>query len=280
METEDLSQNHQSAEKIFQQWNHFIVDHSFTWKGILSRYDSKGKIIAVLDSTRKFTATSDLLQMEHYLCFIDRDDPSKVLEKQWTLDKPSAGIVHPVDPKAIAMFSSYLSGVMSRPCVSNYTNYAEIFLNEGNRRISTVISYRPDSSEEINGKSIFSEISLFREVKLEASSFPWSEEQPEITPREYPPLEVINSYMLESGSFNEIPVANDIVSWSKEDRLIWDFPDGISLNLPKTLEPSPENNLILSWRYTPDRIKRAIVQFSHTRRPDLITQECVIISPS
>ncbi|MDJ0737804.1 MAG: DUF3598 family protein [Nostocaceae cyanobacterium] len=272
------SQTKQSEEKTFQQWYRFIADHGFTWKGILSRYDGKGRLTEVLNSTRKFTPVSDSSKIEHYLCFINREDPSKVLEKQWTIEKCTPGIVHPVNPESTAMFSSYLSGVMSRPRRENDVNYAEIYLNEGNRRVSTVISYDPDSSEETNSKPVLAKISLFREVKQEESPFPWSEEKPEITTRKYPSVQVVKSSMLRFGSFDEISMSNDTVNWSEEGRLIFDFPDGISLNVPKTLETGDETNLILSWRYSPNRIKRAIAQFSDdTRVPDLITQECEIV---
>ena len=277
-EKEGLSQTNQSEEKFFQQWHRFIADHGFIWKGILSRYDGEGRLTEVLNSTRKFTPASDASEIEHYLCFINRDDPSKVIEKQWTLEKCAPGIVHPVNPESTIMLSSYLSGVMSRPRRENDVNYAEIYLNEGNRRVSTVIAYHPDSSEETNNRCVLAKISLFREVKQEESSFPWSEEKIEITTREYPLVQVINSSMLRFGTFDEIPVSNDAVDWSEEGRLIFDFPDGISLNVPKTLEPGDETHLILSWRYSPERIKRAIAQFSDdSRGPDLITQECMIL---
>lgn len=278
IEKEGLSQTNQSEETNFQQWNRFIADHGFTWKGILSRYDGEGRITEVLNSTRKFTPASDVSEIEHYLCFINRDDTSKVIEKQWTIEKCTPGIVHPVDPESTAMFSSYFSGVMSKPRRENGVNYAEIYLNEGNRRVSTVIAYsRPDRSEETDSKCVLARISLFREVKQEESPFPWSEQEPKSTNREYPPVQVINSSMLRFGSFDEISVPNDAVNWLEEGRLIFNFPDGISLNVPKTLEPGDETNLILSWRYSPDRIKRAIGQFKDdAREPDLITQECRI----
>ncbi len=267
----------ESEEKIFQQWYRFIADHGFTWKGILSRYDGEGKLTEVLNSTRKFTPRLDASEIEHYLCFINRDEPSKVLEKQWTIEKCAPGIIHPVNPDSTAMFSSYLSGVMSRPRKENDVNYAEIYLKEGNRRVSTVITYHPDS-EETNSKCVLAKISLFREIKPEESSFPWSVEKPEVTTQEYPHVQVTNSSMLRFGTFDEIPVSNEAVDWTEEGRLIFDFPDGISLNVPKTLEPGDETNLILSWRYSSDRIKRAIAQFSDdTREPDLITQECMIL---
>ncbi|WP_245911851.1 DUF3598 family protein [Brunnivagina elsteri] len=245
----------------------------------MSRYDGEGRITEVLNSTRKFTPASDVSEIEHYLCFINRDDTSKVIEKQWTIEKCTPAIIHPVDRESTAMFSSHFSGVMSKPRRENGVNYAEIYLNEGNRRVSTVITYsRPDRSEETNSKCVLTRISLFREVKQEESPFPWSEEKPEITNREYPPVQVINSSMLRFGSFDEISVSNDAVNWLEEGRLIFNFPDGISLNVPKTLEPGDKTNLILSWRYSRDRIKRAIGQFSDdTREPDLITQECIIV---
>ena len=278
IEKEGLSQTNQSEEKIFQQWYRFIADHGFTWKGILSRYDGEGRITEVLNSTRKFTPASDASEIKHYLCFINRDDPSKVLEKQWTIEKCTPGIVHPVNPESTAMFSSYLSGVMSKTRRENDVNYAEIYLNKDNRRVSIVISYYPDSSDETNSKCVLAKISLFREVKQEESPLPWSEKKPEIATREYLPIKVINSSMLRFGSFDEILVSNDSVNWLEEGRLIFDFPDGISLNIPKILEPGDEANLILSWKYSPDRIKRAIAQYSDdTRGPDLITQECMII---
>jgi len=278
IEKEGLSQTNQSQETNFQQWNRFIADHGFTWKGILSRYDGEGRITEVLNSTRKFTPALNASEIEHYLCFINRDDTSKVIEKQWTIEKCTPGIVHPVDPESTAMFSSHFSGVMSKPRREDGVNYAEIYLNEGNRRVSTVIAYsRSDGSEETNSRCVLARISLFREVKQE-SSFPWSEQEPEITNREYPPVQVVNSSMLRFGSFDEIPLSNDAVNWLEEGRAIFNFPDGISLNVPKTLEPGEETNMILSWRYSPNRIKRAIGHFrDDSCEPDLITQECIIL---
>ena len=275
---EELSQTNQSEEKNFQQWYRFIADHGFTWKGILSRYDGEGRITEVLNSTRKFTPAPDASEIEHYLCFINRDDPSKILEKRWIIEKSAPGIIHPVNPDSTTVFSSYLSGVMSRPPKENDVNYAEIYLKEGNRRVSTVISYYPDNPEEINSKCVLSKISLFREIKQEECNFPWSKEQPKIITREYPRLRVINSSMLRFGTFDEISVSNDAVDWSEENRLIFNFPDGVSLNVPKTFQPGDETNLILSWRYSDDRIKRALAQFSEdSLAPDLITQECMIL---
>ncbi len=84
--------------------------------------------------------------------------------------------------------------------------------------------------------------------------------------------------MLRFATFDEISVSNDAVDWSEENRLIFNFPDGVSLNVPKTFQPGDKTNLILSWRYSGDRIKRAIAQFSEDNRgPDLITQECNIL---
>ena len=275
IEQEELSQTNQSEERIFQQWHRFIADHGFTWKGILSRYDGEGRITEVLNSTRKFTPASDASEIEHYLCFINCDDPSKVVEKRWIIKKCAPGIVHPINPDSTTMFSSYLSGLMSRPLKANDVNYAEIYLSEGNRRVSTVISYY---SQKTNSKCALAKISLFREIKQEESSFPWSKERPEITTREYPRLQVINSSMLRFGTFDEISLSNDAVDWLEEDRLIFNFPDGVSLNVPKNLEPGDQTNLILSWRYSRDRIKRGIAQFSDdTRCPDLITQECTVV---
>ncbi|EDX71070.1 hypothetical protein MC7420_4257 [Coleofasciculus chthonoplastes PCC 7420] len=274
IEKEGLSQTTPSEAKIFQQWHRFIADHGFVWKGILSRYDGKGRLTEVLNSTRKFTPASDASEIEHYLCFINRDDPEKVMEKRWMIEKCGPGIIHPVDPDSTIMFSSQSSGIMSRPG----REYAEIYLIEGNRRVSTVISYYPDSYEEINKRCGLANISLFREVKQEESSFPWSEEKLEITNREYPSVQVINSSMLRFGTFDEIPVSNESVDWFAEERLIFDFPDGVSLNIPKTLKSVDKNNLILSWKYSHNQIKRAIAQFSDdTRGADLITLECVIV---
>lgn len=273
-EKEGLSQTNQSEEEIFQQWHRFIADHGFVWKGILSRYDGEGKMTEVLNSTRKFTPASDASEIEHYLCFVNRDDPEKVMEKRWVIEKCRPGIIHPVDPDSTIMFSSQSSGIMSRPG----REYAEIYLIEGNRRVSTVISYYPDSYEEINKRRGLAKISLFREVKQEESPFPWSEEKPEITNWEYPSVQVINSSMLRFGTFDEIPVSNESVDGFSQERLIFDFPDGISLNVPKTLKLGDSTNLMLSWKYSNDRIKRAIAQFSDdTRGADLITQECVIV---
>jgi hypothetical protein len=273
-EKEGLSQTNQSEEELFQQWHRFIADHGFVWKGILSRYDGEGRMTEVLNSTRKFTPTPDASEIEHYLCFINRDDPEKVLEKRFIIEKCGPGIIHPIDPDSTIMFSSQSSGIMSRPD----RDYAEIYLIEGNRRVSTVVFYYPDSDEEINKRRGLAKISLFREVKQEESPLPWSEEKPEITNREYPHVQVINSSMLRFGTFDEIPVSNEFVDGFKEERLIFDFPDGISLNVPKTLKLGDENNLILSWKYSNNRLKRAIAQFSDdTRGADLITQECVIV---
>mgnify|MGYP001791646720 FL=1 len=264
---EELSQNQQSEENNFEQWYRFIKDHGFAWKGILSRYDGEGKITEVLDSTRKFTCASDASEIEHYLNFVNSEDSSKTIEKQWIIEKCGPGIVHPVDPESTIMFSSQGSGIMSRPG----REYAEIYLIQGNFRTSTVISYNPKN------KCVLAKISLFREVKQGESSFPWSKEKLEITNREYPSLEVINSSMLRFGTFDEIPVSNDAVDWIEENRLIFNFPDGISLNVPKTLKPSDETNLILSWRYSENRIKRVIAQFSSdSPGANLITQECKI----
>ncbi|MDF5720544.1 MAG: DUF3598 family protein [Rhizonema sp. PD37] len=275
---ETSTQVEQSEEKNFQQWHRFIREHGFMWKGTLSRYDGEGRLIKVLNSTRKFTPRSDASEIEHYLYFINRDDPSKVYERQWTLEKCEPSVIHPIDPESTIMFSSYLSGVMSRPHRKNNVSYAEIYLNEGNCRMSTVITYHPEDSPETNNKCTLANISLFREVKLEESPFPWSSEKHEITTREYPRVQVINSSMLRFGTFDEIAVSNDVYDWLEEDRLILDFPDGISLNLPKTFGPGDKDNLILSWRYSRDRIKRAIAQFSDdTRGPDLITQECMLL---
>lgn len=263
-----LSQNEQSEEN-FEQWHRFIADHGFTWKGILSRYDGEGKITEVLDSTRKFTCASDASQIEHYLHFVNSEDSSKAIEKQWIIEKCGPGIIHPVDPESTIMFSSQGSGIMSRPG----REYAEIYLIKDNFRISTVISYNPKN------ECVLARISLFREAKQDESSFPWSKEKPEITNREYPNIKVINSSILQFGSFDEISLSNDIaVDWIEENRLIFNFPDGISLNVPKTLEPSDETNIILSWKYSDNRVKRAIAQFSSDAPgANLITQECTII---
>lgn len=267
VEKEELSQTKQSEENNFEQWYRFIADHGFTWKGILSRYDGYGKITEVLDSTRKFTPASDASEIEHYLCFINRDDSSKTIEKQWIIEKCQPGIIHPVDPESTIMFSSQGSGIMSRPG----REYAEIYLIVENFRISTVIAYNPKNECEL------AKISLFREIKQNESSFPWSKEKPEITNREYPNIEVINSSILRFGTFDEIPVSDNAVEWIEENRLIFNFPDGISLNLPKTLEPGDETNLILSWRYSDNRLKRAIAQFSSdSPGANLITHECKI----
>jgi hypothetical protein len=268
VEQQGLSQNEQSEENNFEQWYRFIADHGFTWKGILSRYDGEGKITERLNSTRKFTCASDASEIEHYLNFVNSEDSSKAIEKQWIIEKCGPGIVHPVDPESTIMFSSQGSGIMSKPG----RQYAEIYLIEGNFRISTVIAYNPKN------KCVLAKISLFREAKQEESSFPWSKEKPEITNREYPNIKVINSSMLRFGTFDEIPVSDNTVDWIEDNRLIFNFPDGISLNVPKTLQPSDEINLILSWRYSENRIKRAIAQFSSdSPGANLITQECAIV---
>lgn len=275
---EGLSPTPPSEAENFQQWHRFIADHGFLWKGILSRYDGEGRLTEVLNSTRKFTPASDASEIEHYLCFINRDDPEKVIEKQWMIEKCRPGVIHPVDPESTVMFSSQSSGIMSRPISIKGRKYAEIYLIEGNRRVSTVISYSSDSEEEINKRSALANMSLFREVKQEESSLPWSEEQLEITNLEYPSVRIINSSMLRFGTFDEIPVSNESVDWLVEDRLIFNFPDGVSLNIPKTIKWGNKNHLILSWKYSDNRIKRAIAQFSDdTRAADLITQECVIV---
>lgn len=264
-----LSENEKLEKSNFEQWYRFIADHGFTWKGILSRYDGEGKITEVLDSTRKFTCASDASQIEHYLHFVNSEDSSKSIEKQWIIEKCGPGIIHPVDPESTIMFSSQGSGIMSRPG----REYAEIYLIKDNFRISTVISYNPKN------ECVLARISLFREAKQDESSFPWSKEKPEITNREYPNIKVINSSILQFGSFDEISLSNDIaVDWIEENRLIFNFPDGISLNVPKTLEPSDETNIILSWKYSDNRVKRAIAQFSSdSPGANLITQECTIV---
>ena len=275
---EGLSGENQSEEKNFQQWYRFIADHGFTWKGILSRYDGEGRLLRVLDSTRRFTPSADASQVEHYLYFVNCEDSSQVYENRWIIEKSQPALIHPVELKSRAMFSSQGSGVMSRAREQNHTNYAEIYLIEGKRRMSLLAIYEPEDSQETNCKCLLAKISLFREIKQEESSFPWSKEKPEITTREYPRLQVINSSMLRFGTFDEISVSNDAVDWLEENRLIFNFPDGVSLNVPKTLQPGDKTNLILSWRYSDDRIKRAIAQFSEDNRgPDLITQECNIL---
>lgn len=270
-----LSQNKHSVEKNFEQWYRFIADHGFTWKGILSRYDGKGELTEVLNSIRKFTAASDASEIEHYLYFVNQEDAAKVIEKQWIIEKCEPGIIHPVDPESTIMFSSQGSGIMSRPG----REYAEIYMIQGNCRISTVVSYRRENPEDTESQCILAKISLFREINKEELPLPFSEEKLEITNRQYPRLEAINSSILRFGTFDEIPLSDDItVDWLEKNRLIFNFPDGISLNLPKTFQPADETNLILSWKYNNSLIKRAIAQFmSDSPGANLITQECKIV---
>ncbi|AOX00597.1 hypothetical protein BJP34_15130 [Moorena producens PAL-8-15-08-1] len=268
----------QSEEKLFRQWYRFIEDHGFTWKGILSRYNGNGSLDQVLDSTRRFTPLADASQLEHYLCFINQDDPSKVQENTWIIEKCGPGISHPIDLSSTTMFSSKSSGVMSRPLRKDQANFSEIYLFQGNRRISVVISYLPDPSKDSENRCVLSRISLFREVKLDLVPFPWSNQTPEVSNRDYPSIKAIDTLVLRSGTFDEIPLPDYPTHWPKDGRLIFDFPDGISINVPETLEPGNDSTLIVSWKYSTDRIKRGIANFTDdTRAADLITQECVIV---
>lgn len=267
-------QNDKSEEELFQQWKRFIHDHGFTWKGILSRYDGQGKLTEVLNSTRKFTPSLDQSEIEHYLCFINKDDPSKVFENKWMIEKCKPGIIHPIDPESTIMFSSQSSGIMGRPRRENNVNYAEIYLIQDHRRMSLVVRYQPDDSEI----PVLSNISLFRETNQLESSFPWSNQTPEITPRQYPNIKIIKCSILSSDTFEEIPLSSCQLDWPTKDRLIFDFPDGISLNVPKILQPGYEDNLIVSWAHSHNQVKRGIAHFDDdSRAPDLITQDCVIV---
>ncbi len=133
--------NQISDQQLYQQWYRFIENHGFTWKGLLTRYEGDGEIGELLTSTRKFTAAEDASTAEHYLCFINQEDTSKVLEKTFVVDKSRPGLIHPVDPTSIVMFSASGSGLMSRPLSDSDYNYAEVYLNVDNRRMSIVIMY-------------------------------------------------------------------------------------------------------------------------------------------
>lgn len=261
--------NQLADEQLYRQWYRFIEEHGFTWKGILSRYQGDGKISEILNSTRKFTAREDGSEIEHYLCFINQEDPSKVLERSFIIEKCGPEIIHPVDPKSTVMFSSHGSGLMSRPLSQEDVNYAEIYLNVDDRRISVVISYDPK-------QNILSRISLFREVKHTENVFPWSEDKPEICHRDYPYLQVINTSLLSSETFAESSLSDCPVKWNQKNRLIFNFSDGISLNIPAHLKAGQKDELIVSWQYNSNQVKRAIARFSDgTRPPDLITQDCM-----
>jgi hypothetical protein len=266
-----LMGNQLANEQLYRQWYRFIEDHGFTWKGILVRYEGDGEIKNLLNSIRKFTAKQDKSEIEHYLCFTNQNDPSQVYERSFIIGQCGPGIIHPVDPTSIVMFSSYGSGLMSRSLSKDDVNYAEIYMNTDSRRISVVIIYDPD-------QYILSRISLFREVKHTENNFPWSEDKPEIGHREYPHLNVISSSLLSSETFEESSLSDSSINWSQKNRLIFDFPDGISINVPETLKFGQKDNLIVSWQYNDRQIKRAIAQFNDCNRSsDLITQDCVII---
>jgi hypothetical protein len=257
--------------KLYQQWYRFIEEHGFRWKGILTRYKGDGNLSETLNSTRQFTPAEDASTIEHYLCFINQEDPSKVTERKFILEKCGPTIIHPIDPKATIMFSSHGSGLMSRSLSEEETNYAEIYLNIDNRRISAVISYDKDNY-------MLSRISLFREVKQRENKLPWSEDKATITNRKYPDINVVNTFLLSSDTVEESILNNYVVNWGQENRLIFDFPDNISLNIPQILNLKNREDLILSWQYNNNEIKRAIVKFNdHNRSPDLITQDCVIL---
>lgn len=264
--------NNQLVEdELYQQWYRFIEEHGFTWKGILTRYEGNGKISEILDSTRKFTSAEDASSVEHYLCFANKEDPSKVLERNFIVEKCGPGIIHPVDPKSIVMFSSHGSGLMSRALDEEDVNYVEIYLNVDNRRMSIVIFYDPD-------QYTLSRMSLFREVKHTESNFPWSEDKPEICHREYPHVKVVSTSLLSSETFEETPLDNYPVNWSSENRIIFDFPDGISINVPQSLKVGQKDDLIVSWQYNNKQVKRGIAQFHDDNcSPDLITQDCLIV---
>ncbi len=262
--------NQVNQDKLYQQWYRFIEEHGFRWEGILTRYEGDGILSETFNSTRQFTPTDDASSIEHYLCFINQEDPSKIIEKKFILEKCGPTIIHPIDPKAKIMFSSYGSGLMSRSLSKEETNYAEIYLNVDNRRISIVISYDKDNY-------MLSRISLFREVKQSENKLIWSQDKATITKRKYPDIKVINTFLLSSDNLEETILNNDVVNWSQENNLVLDFPDNISLNVPKFLNFKQKEDLILSWQYNSNQIKRAIVKFNdYNRSPDLITQDCLI----
>ncbi len=262
--------NQVSDQQLYRQWHRFIEEHGFTWKGLLTRYEGDGEIAELLTSTRKFTAAEDASTVEHYLCFTNQEDPSKVLEKTFVVDKCGPGLIHPVDPKSIVMFSASGSGLMSRALSQDDVNYAEVYLNVDNRRMSIVIFYHP-------AEYTLSRISLFREVKHTENDFSWSEDRPEITQKNYPNLKLVNSTLLSSETFEESPLDDYPVNWSQENRIIFDFPDGISINVPERLKVGQKDDLIVSWQYNDNQVKRGIAQFNDDKRSsDLITQDCVI----
>lgn len=264
--------NNQLVEdELYQQWYRFIEEHGFTWKGLLTRYKGDGEIMSLLNSTRKFTTKNEGSKIEHYLSFINQEDPLNIKERTFIIEKCGPGIVHPVDPTSTVMFSSNGSGLMSRPLSQKDVNYVEIYLNTDSRRISAVIFYNPD-------EYVLSEISLFREVKHTETNFSWSEDKPEICHREYPHVKVVSTSLLSSETFEETPLDNYPVNWSSENRILFDFPDGISINVPQSLKVGQKDDLIVSWQYNNKQVKRGIAQFHDDNcSPDLITQDCLIV---
>lgn len=257
-------------ELMYRQWYRFIADHCFTWKGILVRYNGIGEIKEILDSTRQFTVNVDNSKIEHYLCFINQQNPTNIVERRFIIEKCGPLIIHPLDPISRVMFSSFGSGVMSRPFQTETVNYAEIYFNTDNRRVSVVISYDQEYQT-------LEKISLFREVKKSTNDFPWSQDHQVILDRDYPELEILQTSLLSAETGEEQFLNNNFFYIGKENSLIFNFPDRLSINVPQTLKVEEENNLMLSWQYQPDKIKAAIVQLKNNNRlPNLITQDYVL----
>ena len=267
----------------FQQWHRFIQDHCYRWQGVLSRYSQQGQLTDVFDSIRHFTVNDDASSINHALNFTHRTNPGRSLIKAWNVEKCSPGITHPVDPKSRAFFTTYGSGIMSRPFNPEETNYAELYLNCAHYRTSMVIMYHP---EEKDFK--LAQISLFRETRTDDLATFWSVDQCDLLAPISSSIQLANqsititkTIQFNSLSLAESEITIDVDFYSDgDDRQIFLFPDGLALNIPVQLTPGTEHYLIMSWAYESGKIKgefkkikRAIAQFpADGAMPLLVTQ--------
>lgn len=263
-----INHSQNAPEKEFQQWHRFIQDHCYRWQGILSRYDQQGHLTDVLDSIRHFTVNQDATSINHTLNFIHRTNPEKSLIKTWDVTKCSPGITHPIDTKSRAFFTTYGSGMMSRPFNAGETNYVELYLNHAHYRTSIVIMYH-SSKKDFH----LAQISLFRETRMDDLERFWSVAQMEICNASYPSMNITKTIQFDPSSLVEMDIIFDELNLGESDRQIFCFPDGLTLNIPLQLTPSRVHHLTMGWVYTPGQVKQAIAQFPGTENmPILFTQ--------
>jgi len=245
---------------ILHQWNRFVRNHVFEWRGTWTRYTPKGEVIENFPSIRRFVLSDDgetVAQANH------EQRSTGTTTKEWTLNRsPQFG--HPSYSYLRDLYSDTGAAIWTSQQQTEKPFACEVFFRRDKQRVSVGIVYE--------GSHNLGRFGLIRESAIEGDTF-WSHDLICSPSREIRTgmrgTAVITRYGIELEEYD----LSCNAEWPLEGRAILHMPENISVNVPEHLPEDGVFDLLVRWEPNETEVVQHIVRYSGTGEWPILIQE-------